>query len=335
MPEHSWQDLVGRDSLVDVSKNELGLFFTFTSPKRFNQVFTHGNKKYDGLQQYLLRAARGDSVVRGLTRTVLANRTLPNYLRAGLWVKIEMPAGGNNPFRQDIVHQPDLTNYVTRQEFNDFQLAVGDSLRDHRTMLTKHDLQLAEDKQRLDELKHRRPGEFLTGDFGASVFGGYFTGTFNKLSYNCPTVGLAGRFMDFKVEGFLGDLGNWSQQPDTIGNNIYTAFKNNHIEGGYVGWAPLQGHNYQFGKFWSLGVTAIHAHNSDLQNFANNETFYGGPAGEFAIPLPFITPEVWVTAGYSRTKTLPTATTSNPNLIPKTSEGFGAAVRFTAVIGHH
>jgi hypothetical protein len=313
LPPTNWTRLRTLDAGVEVEdKNELGLMFTFTSPKPFDQKFTHGSKKMDDMLQYLLRGARGDVGIRLMERTVLAQRTLPGYMRAALWVKITIPKGAYNPVRRDIVYRPEL----------------ADSMAAIRLALARHDAQLNDHERRIKALEDRPIAIGLDrNSIGLSGFAGAQTFTVAEQTYNGAVIGFNYRYMDFALEGFAGELFNDSRIMEQIGNDLVPTYKNNHVEGGSLYWAPLQ--DGRWGKYWKLGGTGLHAQRNNIENFSNEELYYAGLAGTLAWPWPIATPELWGTVGYGWTRTA----SPEYDVAPTKDEGLGFGIRLTLVIG--
>jgi len=312
LPESDWASILQHDDQVDVDKaNELGLLFSFTSSKRFDLKYTHGSKKMDDLYQYLLRRARGDASVRGLSKTVLADRTLPNYVRAVVWIKIEIPKGGYNPVRRDIVYRPEL----------------ADSMAAIREALNRRAGPIEQD---IEVLKLRSVGGGLQpGDIGLSAFVGYSSYQINGHTFNGGTVGMTYRYMDFALEGFAGELFSNSREMESMGEELTPKYTNNHFEGASIYWAPMQT-GYEWGKYWKLGATGMHAQRDNIENFSNLDVYYAGGAGILSLPIRRgLTIEGQGTIGYGWS----TMASESYETAPTKSQGLGYGLRGALVLG--
>lgn len=206
--------------------------------------------------------------------------------------------------------------YVSRDEFLD-------SLAQHRNKLGNHE-------KRIKALEERPTGGgLLPGDIGLSAFIGYSSYQIDGHTFNGGTVGMTYRYMDFALEGFAGELFSNSRQMESIGEELIPRYTNNHFEGGSIYWAPMQT-GYEWGRYWKLGATGMHAQRDNIENFSNLDVYYAGAAGILSCPLlRGLTLEAQGSIGYGWS----TMASETFETAPTKSQGLGYGLRGALVLG--
>lgn len=319
LPKDDANYFLARDQDVNITNhNQLGLLFAFTSPKPFDRKYTHGSKLMDNLFQFLLRGARNDSNVRYKNRTVLAERTLPDYMKVVIWVKIEIPPGNFNPVRRDIVYRPELADTSrTLRELIARAQARADSA-----------LKIANDARRIAQ------GAFGKHDVGLVVFPGVMYAKVNDVEYTGILGGAGLRFRGLYLEYYAGKRFSDNQSLDQ--NFQLPEFSNDHFDGyGAFIVSPIKdkkgnvfGNDY--GYFYRIGVTHTHLQKENILNIGSTDSYLTGLTIGMAVPMKFATPEISGTVGAART-VFAQPIQGQANDITR---GFGCVLRFDLAFGY-
>ncbi len=307
--EEYFQDL---DANVDVdSLNEMGMGFAGTSALNFDRKYTKGNRKYDRLQQHGLRSGRRDIAIIGLPHTIAASRTMENWERRFIWVKIRMPKEAKNPLRTDIVYRPELV----------------DSTTDLRLYIDSHDLYL---QAQLDSLKNANKDVVHKSDIGLTVGLGQSAYSIADFNFNGPTVSFTYRYYDVAIRGFGGQTYHLDTNVEQFGTQLVPRVGDNHFEGGeLILWAPLQ--DGQYGKYCRAGLTGLHAQTINLHNDSKVQGYYGGGVVTLSYPIWRFIPEVSGTIGYGATN----EASSIPNMPDTKKQGLSGGISVLLSFGNH